>query len=118
MQQVRQSTVLIPTGAALSTVSVDLRNEQLVAVIMPDGWDAASLTFQAGIDGATFGNVFLVTGELSFPTADVAAGNLLAFDTRLTAGLRYLKVRSGTSASAVNQTADRMLTLLTRDLAD
>lgn len=118
MQQVRQSTVTILNGTALSTASVDLRNEQLVGVIMPAGWDAASLTFQSGIDGQTWGNVFLATGELSFPSADVAAGNVLAFDTHVTPPMRFVKVRSGTSGAAVNQTADRVITLLTRDLVE
>jgi hypothetical protein len=118
MQQVRQSYVTILNGTALSTASVDLCHEQLVGIIMPAAWDAAALTFQGGIDGSTWGNVFLATGELSFPSADVSATNLLAFDWHLTPAIRFVKVRSGVSATPVNQTADRVLTLLTRDMVE
>jgi len=116
MQQIRQQFVTIPVGTALSNASADMQNETLVGVIMPAGWDAAALTFQGSIDGVTFGNIFTASGELSFPSADVAAGNMLAFDNHLTALVRFVIVRSGVSASPVNQTANRVLTLLTRDM--
>jgi hypothetical protein len=116
MQQVRQSTVTILNGTSLSTASVDLRNEQLVGIIMPAAWDAAALSFQGSIDGSTWGNVFLATGEMSFPSADVAVSNLLAFDIHITPAIRFVKVRSGLSAAAVTQNADRVITLLTRDM--
>ena len=118
MQQIRQTPVTILTGAALSSVSADMRNEQLVGIIMPAAWDAAALTFQGSVDGITWGNVFTATGELSFPSADVAAGNLLAFDIHMTPAIRFVKVRSGVAATPVNQTADRIITLLTRDMVE
>lgn len=118
MQQIRQSTVTILSGAALSGASADMRNEQLVGVILPAGWDTAGISFQSGIDGTTFGNVFTAAGELSFPAADVAAGNVLAFDIHFTPAIRFVKVRSGLSAAPVNQSADRVITLLTRSLVD
>ena len=118
MQQIRYSYVTILNGAALSTASPDMRNEQLVGVVMPAGWDTASLTFQASIDGTTWGNVFTASGELTFPSADVIAGNVLAFDIHLTPAIRFVKVRSGVAATPVNQTADRIITLLTRDMVE
>ena len=118
MQQIRQNTVTILNGTALSTASVDIQREQLVGLIMPAGWDAAGLSLQGSIDGQTWGNVFTASGELSFPSASCAAGNLLAFDAHLTPAIRFLKVRSGTSAAPVNQTADRVVTILTRDLVE
>ena len=118
MQQIRQAIVTIPANTTLSTASPDIKNEQLVGVILPAGWDAAALTFQASINGATWGNVFTASGELSFPTADVAAGNVLAFDTHVTPAIRFVQVRSGVTATPVNQTADRVITLLTRDLVE
>jgi hypothetical protein len=55
---------------------------------------------------------------MSFPSADVAVNNLLAFDIHITPAIRFVKVRSGTSGSVVNQSADRVITLLTRDMVE
>lgn len=116
MQQIRQQVVLIASGTSLSGPSADMRNEQLVGVIMSSGWDPAAMSFRGSIDGSTWGDVFLSTGELSFPSADVAANRVLLFDSKLTPGLRFVQVRSGLTAAAVNQTADRIITLLSRDM--
>jgi hypothetical protein len=118
VQQIRQCAVTIFNGTALSTASADVQREQLVGVILPAGWDAAGITLQGSIDGQTWGNVFTASGELSFPSASCAPGNVLAFDAHLTPAIRFLKVRSGTSATPVNQTADRVVTLLTRDMVE
>ena len=116
MQAVKQLQATIPSGQSLSSAA-DTNFEQLVGLIMPAAWDAAAISFQAGQDGATFGDVFTAAGELSFPAANVAAGRVLLLDTTLTPGIRWLKVRSGLAATPVNQTAARTITLLIRDLA-
>ena len=117
MQAVKAVQVTIVSGAALSGIA-DLNFEQLVGVVMPAGWDAAALSFQHAIDGSTFGDVFTASGEFTVPSADVAAARTLLLDTHATPGLRFVKVRSGLTAAPVNQTADRVITLLTRDMAD
>jgi hypothetical protein len=118
MQQVRQSTVTILNSTSLSTASVDLCHEQLVGIIMPAAWDAAALTFQGSIDGSTWGEVRSAGAAFTVASADAIASALVLLDSHVTPAIRFLKVRSGTSGAAVNQTADRVITLLTRDLVE
>lgn len=105
-------TAVIANGASLSA-EVDLEGYKIVAVQMPAGWDAAALTFQASAtSGGTFGNVYDDSGtEVS---ATVAASRVVGMDyiAGALAALRFIKLRSGTSGSAVNQTAERTLTLI------
>jgi hypothetical protein len=115
--------VKILNGTSLSA-EVDLRDRDLLAIQMPTAWDAAGLAFQcAGVayDGARlstaglepFQNVVDDAGTAIGVTA--AASQFIAFREAFVIGLRSLariKVRSGTNAAPVNQTADRLLTLV------
>ena len=102
--------VLIAVGTSLSA-AIDLGNGNLAAILMPAGWDAAGLTFQGSIDGlSAFSNIYDAGTEL---TLTVAAGRYQTLDPTKWLGIRYVKVRSGTSGAPVVQTADRVLSLLT-----
>lgn len=107
------ATATIANGTALSA-AVDLSAYTLVAIQLPSAWTAAGLTFQAANDNQNFGDVYDQTGEHAF--AAVAANRYLICDPSAFAGVRYLKIRSGTGASPVNQGADRVLTLVLRGL--
>jgi hypothetical protein len=107
------TTVTIANGTALSA-AVDLTAFTLVAIQLPAGWTAASLTFQAANDNQNFGDVYDKSGEYTFLAVDVS--RYLVCDPTAFAGIRYLKVRSGTGAAPVNQGADRVLTLILRGL--
>jgi len=103
----------IAINAALSSV-VDVTSLQLVGIIVPSSWTAANLTFSASPDNVTFADVYDDGGtELK---ATVIAGAYVAlrndFQCALS-GLRYLKIRSGTTGTPVNQAAARTLTLVT-----
>jgi hypothetical protein len=102
----------IATGAALSD-TIFTGGLPICAIYMPAGWDAADLTFQASCDvAANAGNVYDKDGlELNFK---VAAGNFITFDPSYFAGVRYIKARSGTSITPVNQTATRSIVLAIR----
>lgn len=105
-------TAVIPNAASLSG-EVDLEGFKLVAVLMPVGWDAAALTFQAAdVAGGTFLDVH--DDEGAEVAATVAAARAVGLDAILPelAALRFIKIRSGTSATPVNQTAERTLTLV------
>jgi hypothetical protein len=106
---VTQTTTLIANGTALSA-AISLGNKLLVGIAMPAGWDAAALTFQGSIDGATF---LEMQGASAVLTYSAAAGQFIAVDPTLWRGVNVIKVRSGTSGAPVNQTADRTLTLIT-----
>jgi hypothetical protein len=101
----------IANGASLSG-AVNLGNGGLAAIVMPSAWTAAVLTFQGSSDGTNFYNLYDDTG--SEITATVSTSRIVALQPSLFAGLRYVKVRSGTSGAAVNQGGERALVLLTR----
>lgn len=112
-------TVTIANGASLSGAAVFVNGvTSLVGIVIPAAWTAAALTFQASADGTTYGDLYNTAGtEVTIPSSAVAASRYIALDPSDFAGIAYLKVRSGTSAAAVNQTADRTLTLVVRSLS-
>ena len=112
--------ILLTTQATIAA-SASLSNEAdlwpgtLVGIWMPAAWTAASMTFQAlSPDGSTWLELYTYAGaEL---TLTVAAGQFIAIDPTQWKGISSVKVRSGTSASPVNQTAQAIVTLITRQL--
>ncbi|CAN2532520.1 hypothetical+protein [Methylocapsa aurea] len=101
----------ILNGAALSG-AVDLKEMRLSAIIMPAAWTAAALTFAVSADGATYYPLYDATGgaEASWT---VAAGLYIANSNfALWKDIRFIKLRSGTAASPVNQGADRVITIV------
>ena len=107
-EAVETKTAVIANGASLSG-DVDLGGRKLVAIVMPGTWTAASLTFQASPDGVNFFNVYDGATERALT---VAASYYSALNIADWVGIRWLKVRSGTAGSAVNQVAERTLTLV------
>ena len=109
---------MLPTGATGLSSVVELGGMTLAAIYMPAAWTAAALTFQAcpTADG-TFQDVYADDGtgtamaELSIP---VAQGKVYTFDAAAMklAPFRYVKFRSGTSATPVSQASDRTLILI------
>lgn len=108
---VSTATATIANGASLSG-AVDGRGQALVGIAMPSGWTAANLTLQASADGATYNNVYDAAGTEYTITA--AASRFIQVPVTSTQGFRSIKVRSGTSGSAVTQGADRDLVLVFR----
>jgi hypothetical protein len=109
------TAVTIPNGASLSAgvgEPVQLGNASLVGIIMPAAWTAASLTFQGSNDGTNFFNIFDVNGAEY--VASAAASRYIPVDPVDFSGVNYLKLRSGTSGTPVNQGADRIITLVFR----
>lgn len=109
----------IETGLELATISngtslsaaVNLHNQRVFAINMPAAWDAANLTFQGSQDGNTFQDLYDDTGAQVTVTA-AASHYIVLSNPLLFLGLQKLKVRSGTSGSPVNQTADRIIQLI------
>lgn len=110
MELVRVAVVTISSGQSLSA-AIDLLERTVFAIEMPADWDAANLTFQGSSDlSGTYQDVYREGTEVNITAA---ADRYIVFDppTKL-AGVRFIKVRSGTSASPVNQTDSRTLTLM------
>jgi hypothetical protein len=110
----------VPAGAAASIASGASTSGQydlgagrvLIGLVIPSSWTSAKVTFLASADGVTFGSVQTVAGEVA--TATLAGGESVALDPATFKGIRFIQLRSGTSGSAVNQGADRIVTLVLR----
>lgn len=103
----------IANGAALSS-AVTLSRRPILSILVPSGWDDAVLTFQVSIDGITFYELLDEDGGAVSLT--VAAGTVARI-TNLDqwAGFNYLKIRSGTSGTPVNQSGAVTIYLTVRD---
>lgn len=105
-----QSTTTIANGTSLSG-AIDLGAATLFGVQIPSSWTAASLTFQASTDGVTYSNLYDSVGTEI--VASVAASQFVVMSIPAQwIGIRFLKIRSGTSGAPVNQGADRTLQIV------
>jgi hypothetical protein len=101
----------IASGQSLSDI-VDVGSKTLLGIIMPSAWTAANLTIQVSTDGTNFYDVYDGLGTEKTITA--AANRYIIIDPTDFVGAKYIKVRSGTAAAAVNQGADRAVRLITK----
>lgn len=112
----------IPNGTSVSGV-VDLLNTALLAFIAPSAWTAAALNIEVSMTGGASASEWVTAGL--FDASSTASGNYpsltagaaYAVDTLTLLPFRYVRLRSGTLASPVNQAAQRDFTLITRPLA-
>lgn len=103
-------TATIANNAALSG-TIDIGTNSLFAIVMPASWTAANLTFQVSADGANFFDLYDDAGtEVTFTAA--ASRVIQNSNPGRWLGFRYLKVRSGTSGTPVNQGGARSLTII------
>jgi hypothetical protein len=108
----KSASVTIPNGGSIMADGVDLNQFTPVGVLLPAGWTSAGLSFAASPDGATYGALYDKDGEVMIAT--LAGGEYVVLDPLKFFGARWLKIRSGTAGSPVNQGADRVLTLVVR----
>jgi hypothetical protein len=100
-------TDTIANGASLGS-GVNLNDQHLVGIVMPAAWTAAALTFSGSLDNSTWFDIYDNNGvEL---TVQAAASRFIAIPAGLLPPLPYLRVRSGTSGTPVNQAGARILT--------
>jgi hypothetical protein len=105
-------TATIASGESLSG-AVQLGGASVLRIVMPAGWDAAALTFQVSEDGSTFRELNAAGDSEAAVSIAVSAGKAYQLVPSTLAAQLWLKVRSGTSGSPVNQTAARTITLVT-----
>lgn len=104
-------TATILSGASIST-TLPLQMRQVVGIQMPAAWTAAGLSFTASADGSTFSTLVDPYGVEIVLT--VAASQFILIPPDSLGGMVALRLRSGTSAAAVNQGADRAITVVAR----
>lgn len=99
----------IANGAALSA-EIDLESYRQIAIYMPSTWTTANLTFQgSNVTGGTFQNIYDSAGnELTI----TAAASRILTDIPELSPFRYIKIRSGTSGTPVNQGGARTIILI------
>lgn len=108
--------VTIPSGATGLSAEIDLVGLAVIEIVMPATWVAAALTFSGSdASGGTFTNLYDAAGGEY--TVQAAASRRIKVPASDLLGDCFLKLRSGLSGAAVDQTADRVLTLKVRGLA-
>ena len=115
-----ETVVKIAASASDSGILALEHGCSLTGVITPAVWDAADITFRVSNDGTTFYPLFDAAGdEVVIPSASVAIAEARAFALlpENFAGWNYVKIRSGTNALAVNQSAIRSLKIASRPVS-
>ena len=106
--------VTIPNGTAVTSV-IDTMGFPLAGVLMPSAWTAANLTMDAAPDAAA--NVAAVYDDAGTEvTLTAAASRFIAVSPSKLSGVQFLRMRSGTAGTPVNQGADRALVLVLREV--
>lgn len=114
-QPLRTPAVLIPAGATGLSGAVYIGMAEIIGYLVTNHWQAADITLQASPDNVTYGEV-LASSDSAAKTLKAAVGNYYTLATPLRIG-PWIKLRSGTSGSAVNQTdGDATVTLILRAL--
>jgi hypothetical protein len=108
--------VSIPAGATGLSGVIDLKGCQAFAIKMPAAWVSADITFQAcERSGGTFYDLYddnaTTPVEVNLKVAQQKTYSLVRVSPHL-APLQYIKIRSGVSATPVNQTGAPTLYLL------
>jgi hypothetical protein len=107
--QTSTTTTTIQSGGSLST-AIDLGTAKLGRIAMPASWTAANVTFQSSPDNVVYNDLYDSNGNEYTITTAASRGIIVPHDDFLS--VRYLKIRSGTSAIPVAQGADRVITLV------
>lgn len=107
----RDATVTITTGTSLSA-AVSLGGGVPLAIQMSAAFTGTQLTFQTSHDGVTYQNLYDDAG--TEVTVTVAVSTNCALPASIMAAWRYLKVRSGTSATPTVEAGTRTLALINR----
>lgn len=106
-------TATIAINQSLSA-AIDLKGRPLVGILMPASWTTARLSFQVSLDGSTYVDLYNTQGDEFI--SEASTSRFIAMTQFEFLPVRYVKIRSGTSAVPVNQAAARSLVLATRDV--
>lgn len=110
-------TATIASGASVSDV-IDLSTTALLGFVAPAAWTTAALNIEVSVDGANWAPAVLGADNTAVSSwSAVVAGNAYAADPVAMLPFRYVRFRSGTNATPVNQGAARAFVVITRPLA-
>lgn len=112
------NSVTIASGESLSDAfslaQFIQKGGKLWRILMPSGWDAADITIQTSFDGTTYRDMYDAAGNEYTLNAD--ADRDIVLDPYAFVSVNYIKLRSGTSGTPVNQTADREIEFVIKDI--
>lgn len=107
--QVTTATATIANAASLSG-AVDCSGGRVCGILIPAAWTTANLTFQGSMDNATFADLYDSSGT-EYTVTVGGVSRYIEVPLADFIGIRYLKVRSGTTGTPVAQGGSRTLTL-------
>lgn len=110
MQTVGIVNVTILNGQAISGSGPLYSASQILGLVFPAAWTAATAGLQVSLDGSVWKDVFIGSTELSLG----AGANQVAMLTTPVSGFPLVRVRSGSIATPVNQLANRDIGILVR----
>src|SRR4249920_467442 len=107
--------LLIPAGQSMSN-GVDCSGYNILRIIAPQDWDAAPISFRVSPDGVAYHDLFHAVDrtfnsyEAVVPAVPPNAAINMPAGTGT--GIAFLKIRSGSRAAPVAQSADRTFVLV------
>ncbi len=108
--------VTIANGESLSG-ALDITGMEVIALYQAASCEGAAFTFQGSPDGgATYADLQTDAAELSVVKSATAAQVIYLPDAKRIKGPTHVKVRTGTSASATNQTGAQTVWVCLREL--
>jgi len=105
----------IPINDSVSP-ALDVSDAPLVGIIMPAAWTAAALNLEVSADGTRWCKPYDAYGSAVASLATPVVDGAYAVDFSALLPWRWVRLRSGTSGSPVNQAAARTITMLQRGM--
>jgi len=111
------SSATIANGASVSSV-IDLNQTALIGFLMPAAWTSAALNIEVSSNNADWNVVGVYNSDQSVAStwASPVVGGAYSVDVMALLPWRYIRFRSGTSGSPINQGAARAINVITRAL--
>lgn len=110
-------TVTIANGESVSS-TIDTLRSTVIGLIFPAAWTTAALTIEVSADNATWiGLAYDNAGYQCNCIASPAVSSAYSISLDGMLPYRYIRLRSGTTATPVNQGGDRAITVITRPMA-
>lgn len=110
-----QDTYKVTIQANTNSVDADCGGLRIAAIVIPAAWDAADISLAGSPDGGnTWMRIYDANGTEYVIKA--AAGRYIPIDLSMTMGIKHLRIYSGVSGAPVDQSADRILTLMLREV--
>lgn len=112
------AVAVISPGESVSD-TIDLKSDSLLAFVAPTTWSTAALNFEVSVNNLDW-NVLGITdpdGTLRSNWSSLTPSMVYTVDAGSLLAWRYVRLRSGTHSSPVNQSAQCNFTIVMRALA-